>query len=113
MTSHGPDCPDLVHRDTKNVGNTVTNEMRFLRAGPAGDFTILDLDDRTGRTHTSVRLERPLVLGLDDTRRSPERPIDITHLFRFFALARWCLADVIVEPGGVRERRRCVRPFNL
>src|SRR5580700_4722286 len=85
--------------------------MRFLRAAPAGYVAVLDLDQRAGRPHAGMGLERPLVFGLDHARRRLERLVDIAG-FRGLhrTLARRRLADVIVERSLIGEWRRGVRP---
>ncbi len=60
-----------------------------------------------------MRLERPLVLGLDHLRGGLERRVDVAVLLLDVALAHRCLADVVVERGLGRERRRRLRPFDL
>ena len=70
--SPGPVCPDHVDgvlRHVEHGGEARAHEMRFLRAAPAGDLAVLDLDQRAGRPHAGMRLERPLVFGLDHARR--------------------------------------------
>ena len=61
-------------------GEAGLHEMRLLRAAPAGDVAVLDLDQRAGRAHAGMRLERPLVFGLDHARRRLERVVDIAGL---------------------------------
>ena len=56
------------------------HEVRLLRAGPAVDLAVLDLDHRAGRSHAGVRLERPFVLGLDHARGGLERLVDVAVL---------------------------------
>src|SRR5262249_57934713 len=95
-------------------GNAVRHEGRLLRAGPAGDVAVLDLDQRAGRAHAGMRLERPFVLGLDHAGGGLERLVDVADLLAAdLALAHRRLADVIVERGLVRERGLHVRPFDL
>ena len=90
------------------------DEMRLLRAGPAGDVAVLDLDQRAGRTHAGMGLERPFVLGLDHPRGGLEGVVDIAGLLGVdLALAHRRLADVVVERGLVGERRLGVRPLDL
>ena len=109
-----PDHVDLVGRDAERAGDPVLHEMRLLRAGPAGDVAVLDLDQRAGRAHAGVRLERPLVLGLDHARGGLEDLVDVAgFLAADLALAHGGLADVIVERGLVGERGLGVRPFDL
>ena len=109
-----PDHVDGILRHFQDGGEAGAHEMRFLRAAPAGDLAVLDLDQRAGRPHARMRLERPLVFGLDHARRRLERLVDIAG-FRGLhrALARRCLADVIVERSLIGERRRRVRPNDL
>ena len=60
-----------------------------------------------------MRLERPLVLGLDHARGGPKRLVDIADRPHVLALAHRRLADVVVELGLLRERRLGVRPLDL
>ena len=89
------------------------HEMRLLRAGPAGDMAVLDLDHRAGRAHAGVRLERPLVLGLDHARRGLERLVDVAdRLARPRACAPapcGCGRRARPGPGTAAPRR----PFDL
>ena len=56
---------------------------------------------RAGRAHAGVRLERPLVLGLDHACGGLERLVDIAGLLAVdLALAHRRLADVVVERGS-------------
>ena len=76
-------------------------------------LAVLDLDQRAGRTHAGMRLERPFVFGLDHLGGRLERLVDVAVLLFDLALAHGCLADVIVERGLLRERRLGVRPFHF
>src|SRR5436305_8766498 len=88
--------------------------MGLLRAGPAGDVTVLDLGHGAGRPHTGMGLERPLVLGLDHARGGLEGVIDVADFpAADLALAYLSATDVVVERGLVGERRLRVRPFHL
>src|SRR5438045_3640931 len=49
--AYGPNRPDSFDRDAEDIRNTIADEMRFLRAGPARHLTVLDLDDGTRRAH--------------------------------------------------------------
>src|SRR2546429_3775811 len=85
-----------------------------MRAGPAGHVAVLDLDQRAGRAHAGMGLERPFVFELDHAGGSAERLVDVADLLAFVdALARRRLADVIIERGLVNERRLYVRPLDL
>src|ERR1700730_4105827 len=52
--SNHPDRARLLLGHVEGKRNSVANEMRLLRAGPAGDIAVLDLGYRTGGTHTGV-----------------------------------------------------------
>ena len=104
----------LVHRHPDGAGDAVLHEVRLLRAGPAGHLVVLDLDQRAGRTHAGMGLERPLVLGLDHAGGGAERLVHIAGLLAFVdVLACRGLADVVVERRLLDERRLHVRPFDL
>ena len=104
--AHGPDRPNFFDRNAEYIRNSVPDEMRFLRTGPASHFTVLDLHDGAGGAHAGMRLERPLILGFDHTRGGPECLVGVTDWFRFFALAYRRLADVVVERSRIGKRRR-------
>src|SRR5262249_28334839 len=88
--------------------------VRLLRTCPQGRLSVLDLDDSRGGAHACVRLEWPLVFGLDDARGGFEGFVDIAgFLAADLALAHRRAADVVVERGLVRERWLCFRPFHL
>ena len=76
-------------------------------------MAVLEVDQRAGRPHAGVRLERPFVLGLDHLRGGLERRIDVADVFADFALAGRRFADVIVQSRLIGERRACIRPFDL
>jgi hypothetical protein len=59
-----PDHPDLVLRHAQDGGEARLHEVRLLRAAPAGNHPLLDLDQSAGRSHGGVRLKRPFILGL-------------------------------------------------
>jgi hypothetical protein len=58
---------------------------------------------RFRRAHAGVGLERPLVLGLDHARGSPESLIDIADLLADLALASRSFPNVIVYAGQIGE----------
>src|SRR5262249_7083230 len=61
-----------------------------------------------------VRLERPLVFGLDYARGGAERRLDVAGRPRpFLALAHGRAADVVKERVLLDERRLDVRPFDF
>src|SRR5262249_58285602 len=94
-----PDRSHVLDRHADRVGNAVAHEVRLLRAGPAGHEAVLDLDGRAGRTHGGVRLERPLVFGLDDARGVLEGVVHVAVLLVHRALAHGRVAHVTVDPG--------------
>ena len=95
---------DVVLLHLQDGGKPGAQEVRFLRATPAGDMAVLDLDQSAGRSHAGMRLERPFVFGLDHARSRLEGVVDIARLFAFHrALARRLLAEVVVERSLVRE----------
>ena len=96
----------------RRCGQALLQEVGFLRPGPAGDLAVLDLDDGASRPHAGMRLERPFVFGFDHARRRLERLVGIAVLL-LDALAHRRLADVVVERGLVRERRRDARPLDF
>src|SRR5262249_51214690 len=109
-----PDDMHLVHRHADGAGDAILDEVRLLRAGPAGDVAVLDLDQRTGWAHAGMRLERPFVLGLDHACGGAERFLHVAGLLALvLVLARRGLADVIVERRLLYEWRLRVRPFDL
>ena len=62
-------CTCTLSSGTPSIAATPSlHEVRLLRAGPARDLAVLDLDQRAGRPHAGVRLERPFVFGLDHAR---------------------------------------------
>src|SRR6516225_5660472 len=76
----GADHPDRAHllrRNAERERDAVAHEMRLLRAGPAGDIAVLDLDQGAGRPHAGVRLERPFVFRLDYARCGLEGLVDV------------------------------------
>src|SRR5271166_5197851 len=113
----GADDPDGAHLLRWNIErerDAVLNEVRFLRASPAGDIAVLDLDRGAGGAHAGMRLERPFVFGLDYTGGGLEGFVHIAgFLVADLALSYRGLADVIVEGAPIREWRLGIRPFHL
>ncbi len=60
-----------------------------------------------------MRLERPFVVGLDDSRGRLERLVHIAVLLFHDTFAHRRLANVIVQRGLFREWLRIGRPFHL
>src|SRR6516162_8393268 len=108
-----PDPVHLVLRQPKRAGDPVAREMRLLRAGPQGGAVGPRVDDGAGRTHAGVRLERPLVYGFDDPRRSGESQVDLAVRDRHLALDDRCSADVIVECRHLGKGRCRFGPGDL
>src|SRR5262249_25971403 len=89
------------------------HKVRLLRSAPASQLTVLDFDQRAGRTHAGMRLEWPFVLGLDHLGGVLERVVDIAVFLFDAALAHISLADVVIERGLFGEWVRYLRPFYL
>ena len=60
-----PDRVNLFWRQADQLRDAVTREVRLLRARPQRGPIGAHVGHRAGRAHAGVRLERPLVLGLD------------------------------------------------
>ncbi len=95
----------LFRRHAEQPRHAGLDEVRFLRAGPDSDAFRAHVGDRAGGPHARVRLERPLVLGLDDAGGGLEHALHVAFLNRVFALHHGCLADVVVD---FRHRRKGV-----
>src|SRR3989442_14938177 len=60
-----PDRVNFFWRQADQLRDAVTREVRLLRARPQRGPIGAHVGHRAGRAHAGVRLERPLVLGLD------------------------------------------------
>ena len=109
----GPDHTHGIDRHVQGGREALLHEVRLLRTAPAGDFAVLDLDQRAGRPHAGMRLERPFVIRLDHLSGLGEGGIHVAVMLLDLALARRRVANVIVEFGLLRERRLRLRPFHL
>src|SRR5262249_28767180 len=107
--TNDPDRANLLDGNTQCQRDSVLDEMRLLRAGPARHVAVCDLDESAGRPHAGVRLDWPLVYRRNHLRSRLEDLIDIPgFLAPNLALAHRRVADVRVERGLIRERRLCL-----
>src|SRR5439155_24629655 len=105
-----PDPVHLVLRQAERAGDPVARKMRLLRAGPQGGAVLPRVDDRTGRAHAGMRLERPFVFRLDDPRRAGEGWLDFPSRDRYFALDDGRLTDVLIKCGIFGKGRSGLGP---
>ncbi len=108
-----PDPVHLVLRQPERAGDPIAREMRLLRAGPQGRPVLPRVDDGAGRAHAGMRLERPLVFGLDDASGTGKDRVDFTFRDRRFALDDGRLTDVLIECGIFGKGWCCLGPGDL
>ncbi len=94
-------------------GDALAAVMRLLPAGPDRGFAVAHVGDAAGGCHAGMRVERPLVGGLDDPGRIGKRLVDIADILLVVAMHRLGVADVIEQVFLVGEGRLHVRPRDL
>src|SRR5207249_1069092 len=90
-----PDRVNLFWRQADQLRDAVTREVRLLRARPQRGPIGAHVGHRAGRAHAGVRLERPLVLGLDHARCRLERIVDVALLDRHLGAVHLDVGDVL------------------
>ncbi len=107
------DRAHLVGRDPQDFGDALGGGVRLLGGVPDGDLVALDLGQGAGRRQARVRLERPLVVGLDHLVRLGEGGGDVAGRLLHLPLGGRGLADEVVELGRRGEGRGGLRPGHL
>ena len=93
-----PDPVHLVLRQAEHPGHAVAREMRLCEPVHSVAAVGAHVDDRAGRTHAGMRLERPLVVRLDDLAALREGGFDLRRRPRWhFGLDDGRLTDVVVD----------------
>ena len=108
-----PDALHLVRRQSEQLGHAVAGVMGLLRAGPQRGAIGLRIDNRAGRAHAGMRLERPFVLGLDHPRGTPEGRRDVALGWQILVRDGGRRTDVVVNL--LRRRKGILRrgPLHL
>ncbi len=111
---HDPDAAHLLLRKAQQLRHAIPCRVRLLRAGPDRGLPVPHFCDSARGSHAGMRLQRPLVLRLNDSGGGFECSVDIALPGGLLAFDDRRIANVLMQAVGAGEgirRRRCPLHF--
>ncbi len=103
---HHPDAPDFLRRQSEQLCDAVARGMRLLRTRPDGRLAAPHIRHGACRSHAGVRLKRPMVFGLDDSRSRFECRLRVAIAGGDFTFDHGRAADMVVQAISAGGRLR-------